>query len=149
MRYAMSAGTIVLRDRKVLLVRHRGEGYDFWIPPGGRLRGSESLFDCAARETREETGLCVRPQRILYVEEFIERDLHFCKVWTFAPDPGGEPNLAGLDPDEDFVVDVRFASRDDIQTENVFPAVLRDDFWSDLEQGRLETRYLGLQRIGD
>lgn len=148
MNYAISAGAIVVRDGRLLLVHHRGEGFDFWLPPGGRLREEESIFACAARETREETGLAVVPQRIAYVEEFIERDLHFCKLWMLAPDPGGEPRLDGLDPDETFVVDVRFASRDEVARRTAFPAVLLGAFWDDLARGFPETRYLGLQRLG-
>jgi len=147
MRYAISAGVLVVRRGSVLLVRHRGSGFDFWVPPGGRLEGAESILACAAREAFEETGLRVVPERIAYVEEFVERDLHFCKFWTVAPDPGGAPTLAGLDPDETHVVDVRFIARSEIASLTVFPRVLRDAFWSDAERGFPESRYLGLTPI--
>jgi 8-oxo-dGTP diphosphatase len=147
MRYAMSAGAIVLRGGQLLLVHHRGEGYDFWVPPGGRLRGAESIFDCAARETLEETGLRVVPQRILYVEEFIEKTLHFCKFWLLASDPGGDPSVAGRDPDEGFLIDARFVSRDAMRSLVVCPRTLQDGFWDDLANGFPHTRYLGLQHI--
>ena len=147
MQYAISAGAIVLREERLLLVHHRGEGYDFWVPPGGRLRGEESIFDCAAREAREETGLGVVPERILYVEEFLEGDLHFCKFWVLAQDPGGDVNLAGLDPDEGYVVDVGFVPREALPGLEVFPRVLRDAFWKDRHAESRTARYLGLQRI--
>ena len=100
MQYAISAGAIVVRGGCLLLVRHRADGYDFWVPPGGRLFGEESIFECAARETREETGLHIVPERIVYVEEFVQSGLHFCKFWVVAPDPGGRLSVDGLGSDE-------------------------------------------------
>lgn len=111
------------------------------------MRGEESIPECAARETREETGLCVVPSRIAYVEEFLEGDLHFCKFWLLASDPGGEVSLGGLDPDEGYVVDVAFVPREALQGLSVFPRILGDSFWTDVEAGFPATRYLGLERI--
>jgi 8-oxo-dGTP diphosphatase len=147
MQYAISAGAIVLREGQLLLVHHRGEGYNFWVPPGGRLRGEESVFDCAARETLEETGLRVVPQRILYVEEFLEGGLHFCKFWLAASDPGGDLSLDGRDPDEEFLIEARFVTQDAMRSLVVFPRILQDGFWEDLANGFPQTRYLGLQHI--
>jgi 8-oxo-dGTP diphosphatase len=147
MQYAISAGAIVLRGERLLLVHHRGEDYDFWLPPGGRLRGEESIFDCAARETLEETGLRVVPQRILYVEEFVEKTLHFCKFWLLASDPGGDPSVAGRDPDEVHLIETRFVTHDAMKSLVVFPRTLQDSFWDDLASGFPQTRYLGLHHI--
>jgi ADP-ribose pyrophosphatase YjhB (NUDIX family) len=159
MQYAISAGTLVLRSGLLLLVHHQGEGFDFWVPPGGRLRGEESILDCAVRETHEETGLRVVTQRIVYVEEFVEKDLHFCKFWILAEDPGGRLNVEGLDSDDaraavarsesgdDHVVNARFVSRDEMQAIPVYPRILRDTFWQDLAQDFPEARHLGLQHI--
>ena len=147
MQYAISTGAIVLREGQLLLVHHRSEGYDFWVPPGGRQRGEESIFDCAARETQEETGLSVTPTRILYVEEFVEASLHFVKFWLLAPDPGGELSVAGRDPDEVHLIETRFVSRDAMRSLVVFPRVLHDGFWDDLANRFPRTRYLGLQHI--
>ncbi len=159
MQYAISAGAIVLRGGGLLLVHHQGEGFDFWLPPGGRLHGEESILDCAVRETQEETGLLVVPERMVYVEEFIEKDLHFCKFWVLAQDPGSHLSVEGLTSKERraavarsesgdmHVVDARFVSRDAMRALFVYPRILRDAFWEDLSRGFPETRYLGLQRI--
>jgi 8-oxo-dGTP pyrophosphatase MutT (NUDIX family) len=54
MRYGISAAALIVQRKRLLLVNHRKSGhYDFWVPPGGKLQGRESIFDCAQRETKE------------------------------------------------------------------------------------------------
>jgi 8-oxo-dGTP diphosphatase len=57
----------VVRGDAVLLVErpHRGD----WVLPGGRPHAHEGLSSCARRETREETGLDVFPNRCALVLE--------------------------------------------------------------------------------
>jgi 8-oxo-dGTP diphosphatase len=46
---------------QLLLLRAKPPNLGSWSPIGGKLETStgESPFECAARETREETGLCI------------------------------------------------------------------------------------------
>jgi len=148
MRYGISAAALVVQDNVLLLVNHREVGrYDFWLPPGGRLEGSESIFDCARRETLEETGLLVEPERILYVQEFAEPGYHFVKFFILCGGFSGELTLANRDPDESFLVDAAFLPREALQGLDIRPAVLNGDFWADLASDRREASYLGLERI--
>jgi 8-oxo-dGTP diphosphatase len=67
------AVAVVRRDAVLLLQRlDRGD----WVLPGGRPRSHESMQSCARRETREETGLDVQPNRcglVLEVNDPITR----------------------------------------------------------------------------
>ena len=49
------ATALVVKDGKVLLVRHRGESH--YSLPGGRIDGAETSLEAAVREVREETQL--------------------------------------------------------------------------------------------
>jgi ADP-ribose pyrophosphatase YjhB (NUDIX family) len=148
MRYGISAAAIVTQDRKVLLVNHRQVGsYDFWVPPGGGLDGEESIFECARRETLEETGLSVDLERIVYIQEFVEPGYHFCKFFILCRTFSGTLTLENKIAQEDFLIDARFFSRDDMKGITVYPEILKDQFWTDLEAGFPATRYLGLQKI--
>ena len=60
-----SAACVVVRDERMLLVRH-GE-LDTWSFPGGALDPGERPVDAAAREVWEETGWLVRPAELLGV----------------------------------------------------------------------------------
>ncbi len=48
----------------LLLLRARPPNLGVWSPPGGKLETAlgESPFECAARETREETGVAAAPE---------------------------------------------------------------------------------------
>lgn len=150
MRYGISAGGIVVRDQRVLLVHHRGAEnggvFDFWVAPGGALEGSESILDCARRETFEETGLSVEPLRIVYVQEFAEPDYHFCKFWILCREIGGTLTLASENPAEHHVVDTRFFTREDMTGLTIYPEMLKDLFWEDVRTDFPTMRYLGLSR---
>ena len=147
MRYGLSAGAIVVRDDRVLLVHHQTEQHDFWIPPGGRLEDAESILDCAQREAFEETGLRVAPQRIVYIQEIVEPGYHFAKFWVLCSLLGGMVSVANRDPDEGFLVEALFASRGELEALCVYPEMLRDTFWDDLADGFAEMRYLGPQQV--
>jgi 8-oxo-dGTP diphosphatase len=148
MRYGISAAALVVQDNRLLLVNHREMGrYDFWLPPGGRLEGSESIMTCARRETLEETGLVVEPDRILYVQEFTEPGYHFVKFFILCSGFSGELTLENRDEAENFLVDVGFFSQQELQEMDVHPAILKGEFWAELESGLRQTKYLGLERV--
>lgn len=73
-RHRISAGAIVEHEGRLLMVRHVVPGkYDFWVAPGGGVKGSESYEEAAAREVWEETGLTVRVGALLYIEDLVCR----------------------------------------------------------------------------
>jgi 8-oxo-dGTP diphosphatase len=137
----------VVQDERLLLIHHQAEGYDFWVPPGGGLHGHESIFDCARRETLEETGLVVELDRILYIQEFWEPGYHFCKFFILGRRLSGELTLANREPGEGFLVEARFFSQDELRDLTVHPEILREGFWEDLKAGGAATRYLGLEQL--
>ena len=47
--------------------------------------------------------------------------------------------------DEEYIKGVCFLSQEELQPLVVYPEILKDSFWADLEQGFPETKYLGLQ----
>jgi 8-oxo-dGTP diphosphatase len=60
-------GAIIKDDRGRLLLIKRGHepGLGLWSVPGGRIEAGESDAEALVRELREETGLTVKPGRLL------------------------------------------------------------------------------------
>jgi ADP-ribose pyrophosphatase YjhB (NUDIX family) len=84
----------VIRDDegRVLLVRqtyHRGE---CWGAPGGWLAGREHPRQTAAREAFEETGLRVRPGRVLAVDSGPYGEISFAFECAVVGDDGFRPS---------------------------------------------------------
>jgi len=68
-------GAIILKRHQVLLVeRARAPLKGFWSLPGGVLETGERLEEGVCREVLEETGLTVKPLRVVEIFERIMRD---------------------------------------------------------------------------
>ena len=64
----VAAGVLLLREHQVLLVRRTMEPFlGFWSIPAGFVNAFELPEAAAVRETREETGLLVRIERLFTV----------------------------------------------------------------------------------
>lgn len=59
------------RGGKVLLARHRREGEEYLVFPGGKVKEGEPLAEALKREVKEETGLEVEVCDLLAVGEFL------------------------------------------------------------------------------
>lgn len=71
------------RGEQLLLLRAKPPNLGSWSPIGGKLETSigESPFECAARETREETGLTITPSDLhlfaMIAEKSYEGESHW------------------------------------------------------------------------
>lgn len=97
----VGVGAVVLRDDRVLLVRRanpprQGE----WSLPGGLQKLGETVYEAAAREVMEETGIAIQPLGIVDVVDLIDRDeessnspvrWHYTLIDVYALWQAGEP----------------------------------------------------------
>jgi ADP-ribose pyrophosphatase YjhB (NUDIX family) len=87
------AAMIARRDR-ILLVEHRKRGQRYWVLPGGRLQGNETLEAALRRELSEELSLETRVGRLLLVCETLAPDRHVVNLVFHAEiGEGAEPRL--------------------------------------------------------
>ncbi len=151
MKHRIRVGAIIVENNKILLVKHiyPKTGYEYWVPPGGGVEAEDdSIFDCAKRETFEETNLKVETSRIIYISEFFEKEnqqLHI-ELFVLVENYSGNislKNIPGNGPDEDFIKRVEWLSQEDLANINVFPEILKSFFWDDYKDNFPDVRYLG------
>ena len=86
------ASLIVDNEKLLLGYRKKSPGKNSWQCPGGLLEAGESVFDCAIREAREETGLHIRPVQLgpFTNNYFVDDAFHSVTLYVIARVAGGE-----------------------------------------------------------
>ena len=132
---------ILDKDNRILMVKQHHEDKDIWMVPGGGIEEGESSMAAAVREMKEETGLDVEIDRLIWhTEEVSDRGQRFVnffmgriKVGELAL--GADPEF---DNDHQVLREVRFMSREEIENiEYLYPEYLRDEFWRFLNEDYL------------
>jgi ADP-ribose pyrophosphatase YjhB (NUDIX family) len=100
-RPIVAAAAVVLDEGRVLLIRRKSPpNAGLWTFPGGAVELAETVRQCAARETLEETGVQVEVTSIVEVVDAVFRDdsgcplYHYVIVDCLAHPLGGEPRPA-------------------------------------------------------
>lgn len=142
--YRISAGAIIIENNRILLVRSKNarEG-NYLVAPGGGVIGDESTYEAAAREVQEETGLEVKPMKILFVEDLLSRQYRIIKIWFLCQLVGGQLNNT-LEALEEGICEVNWYSRDQLQNKAVYPTGIMGCDWSAFFKDNWEAKYLGL-----
>ena len=93
---------VIIQDERILLSK-QWDGYDF---PGGGINLGESNVDAVKREVFEETGLQVRVDRIVSVNNsffklpYAEKFVHSIHMYYACTVVGGELSTAHFDANE-------------------------------------------------
>ena len=62
------AAGIIIKDRKAILTRSIGK--NVFVPPGGKLEGSESQVTALIRELKEELGIDVTMEDLEFIDNY-------------------------------------------------------------------------------
>lgn len=96
--------TVVFDESNRLLVQHHSTHKpDFYRLLGGGIKFREKLEDCVVREIREETGLVVKVERLIWVRDFLDEfPDHSIEFFFLASIVGGKfkPHFKGEENSE-------------------------------------------------
>lgn len=132
---------VLVEGDRLLLVRHRKGEKTYWLLPGGGLDYGEGIFECAARELAEETGLQIEARKLLYLSEAIapDKSRHILNLTVLGRLLGGELQKA----DEEILDAVSWIPFDELQSLTLYPAI-QDQLLASYREGFAhDMRYLG------
>lgn len=136
--FTVRVAVIIVRDGRLLLARHSRSGFDYWVVPGGRLRGGEGILECGMREILEETGLSVNIGPLVYIGEFSGRDFQVLDLFFLGEFTGEEPSL-GHDPEDSgqdrVLKEVKWHSLDELKETRLLPERLKQAVIVDWPEG--------------
>lgn len=148
LQHRISVGALIVRDQSVLMVNHKRENqYDFWVAPGGGVKGTESLAEAVAREVMEETGLSVSICRLLYIEEMYNPEQRLVKFWYLCDIVGGKLDCSSQDAVSEYIVDAKFMGKKELSENTIFPQVLLGDFWQKLKLEESRPEHIPLREM--
>ena len=147
MQQRIRSVAIIVNDKnQILLCRNRSAhtGQDYYVPPGGGLDDGENVLINAVREAKEETGLEIEIDKLVYYAEFLSSHFkcHNLELYFLAKSFKGQIKWDHPDAD-DVIEEVVWLGQSDLTGKRVFPDILKDKFWEDLKNGFPEVRYLG------
>lgn len=95
----LRVAAIIVQRGRLLLVEHHKRDQRYWVLPGGRLQGNETLDAALQRELREELGLEARVGRLVIVCETLAPDRHVVNlIYQAEIGETAEPRLDRSDP---------------------------------------------------
>lgn len=98
-------GVMIKKGNKILLGHRVSNGLDTggiyepdsWCLPGGKQEYNETIFECAAREVKEETDLDISDMEVFGAIDDIQTDRHFITIHVIANKVEGEAKVMEKD----------------------------------------------------
>lgn len=142
-----SAKAVVIRDGRLLAIRLKAGGEEWYILPGGGQDSEETLPEAVEREVREETGLDVRCGELLFVIEGVHgEDFHRVDL-VFSCEYLGQASHAAPYCDT-HQVGVDWLDVSALNRLPLYPSRLRRAIMN-FHEGKAYPSYLGNEEIGD
>ena len=90
------AQCLVHKEKRILMVKHRHKGEEWWCLPGGRIEADETPEQAALRELREECrvqGTIIRPTSVVTFALNDQYYTYLIEIGTQVVSLGSDPEL--------------------------------------------------------
>jgi 8-oxo-dGTP pyrophosphatase MutT (NUDIX family) len=134
--HRIAAGGLIFKGNTVLLVKYKDSQspQTFLVGPGGKLEDDENLLQAIIRETKEETGVTVKPIQVAAIEDLLTDQYKMIKVWMLCDTVKGEIRRTE-EAEKEGIVDAGWFTREQLAGEVVFPTLLLERDWELLQAG--------------
>jgi 8-oxo-dGTP diphosphatase len=141
-QHRIAAAGLIFKDDAILLVRYRdGSGGTYLVGPGGALEDYENVIQAIVRETQEETGVTVQPERVVIIEDLLCSRFKMIKVWMTCQFIKG--NLCRTEEAEkEGILEAAWFTKDQLAGEVVFPPPLMECDWNRLRSQTWQVKCL-------
>jgi 8-oxo-dGTP diphosphatase len=146
--HRIAAGGIIIKNDAILLVRYTdAKGGSYLVGPGGAAKDQENAFQAVVRETLEETGLTVRPRKILFVEDLLCSKFKMCKIWVLC-DSSGEATQRTDGARIEGITEAGWFRRGELVDEVVFPSPVMTHGWQEFASDSWQVQCLPSKKAG-
>ncbi len=124
----LTVRALIVQADKLFLVSNDGH---FWYTPGGGIEANETLPECAIREVKEETGISIQVNDVIYVYDFfdIKNELHKVEIY-FTTQIKSNRIPKDWSDEGGNVQYVKFFSLEELKhMDNVAPGFLKEGKW--------------------
>ncbi|MDD9139494.1 MAG: NUDIX hydrolase [Candidatus Cardinium sp.] len=120
---------LIVKNKQLLLVSNDN---NLWYTPGGHIKPNETLLACVIREVKEETGITIKPKKLVFVLDFFDQTYNVHKIELYCSAYMQGDAIPSNWSDQDGPV--RFVRFFNIETlgamhHNVVPALLKKGEW--------------------
>lgn len=149
MRHRIRAAGLIIDQQRILMVNEHDGEKSYWVPPGGGFEAKDgNTSNTVKREVWEETGLSVMVGKLLFIREFCElkADIYHLEQFYMIDHWQGTmslKNLEALEGEVRSISQVRWFTKEELASVEVFPPHLKDLLWQKLDNDDLSIVHLG------
>lgn len=131
---------ILIKNNKVLLIKHKKNNEEYWLLPGGGLDYGETFQKALKREFMEETNLNVDVKEMVFISESISPTLsrHIVNLFFIVEYINGELKIG----EEDILEDLDYISIEELENSIIYPNI-KNELVTLIKTGKIEIKYLG------
>jgi 8-oxo-dGTP diphosphatase len=140
--HRIAAGGIVLKDNAILLVRYGTTGGgSYLVGPGGALEPGENAAQAIIRETMEETGVMIRPCKVIWIEDLQCARFKMCKIWMLCDIVSGDV-MPTDGARAEGITEAGWFKKDQLESEIVYPPPIMQHGWDQFRSDNWEVQCL-------
>ena len=145
-QFRIAASGIVLKENKILLVKYENiNGNTVFVGPGGAANIDESLEDALVREVLEETGVNIKVEKILCVEDLLSSKHRLLKLWFLCSYINGNI-IKTQDAINEGITEVNWYSQEELKNKITYPNILLTTNWPEFLKDNWQVKYLTLKK---